>query len=173
VAKKGVDVLLMAFATLLSRFPVARLLIAGDGPERRRLEGLARILGIDGAVEFLGHLDAEALETALDPAWVQAVPSRWEEPFGLVAAEAMMRGTAVVASGTGGLTELICEGETGYLVEPGDATALATGLERLLGDRALAERIGAAAHEWAVGELTEDRHVDRFLSEYERILAHR
>ena len=58
-------------------------------------------------------------------AWVQAVPSRWAEPFGLVAAEAMMQGTAVVASATGGLPEIVEHGHTGFLIPPDDPKALA------------------------------------------------
>ncbi len=125
VSKKGVDVLISAMAIVLGNIPGARLLIAGDGPERRRLESQANDLGISGSVQFTGHLDATGTENALAAAWVQAVPSVWEEPFGLVAAESMMRGTAVVASRAGGLTEQVVEGETGYLVPPGDAGALA------------------------------------------------
>ncbi len=173
MAKKGVDVLLRAMPRLRRRLSAVRLVVVGDGPERARLEALARELGVNDAVDFLGHLDPPAMEAALEPAWVQAVPSRWEEPFGLVAAEAMMRGTAVVASCAGGLTEQICDGETGYLVTPGDASALAEALERVLLDRGLAERLGAAAHKWALAELTEERHVDRILSHYEALAGSR
>ncbi|MBK6395320.1 MAG: glycosyltransferase [Betaproteobacteria bacterium] len=92
---------------------------------------------------------------------MQAVPSRWEEPFGLVAAEAMMRGTAVVASESGGLAEQVEPGATGYLAPAGDAGALARALEQVVRDRDLAERMGASARVRALAELTTDRHVDR------------
>jgi len=94
-------VLLSAMAVVHGHLPEARLLIVGDGPERTQLERLANDLGIEAAVDFSGHLDSMAMEDALASAWVQAVPSLWEEPFGLVAAESMMRGTAVVASDAG------------------------------------------------------------------------
>ena len=89
VPKKGVDVLLHAMVLLRKRVPEVRLIVAGDGPERIGLERLAAELGIRDAVDFLGHLAQDQAEHALGAAWVQAVPSRWEEPFGLVAAEAM------------------------------------------------------------------------------------
>jgi glycosyltransferase involved in cell wall biosynthesis len=95
---------------------------------------------------------------------VQAVPSRWEEPFGLVAAEAMMRGTAVVASENGGLAEQVEPGATGYLAPAGDAGALARALERVVRARDLAERMGASARVRALAELTIDRHVDRVVA---------
>ncbi len=166
VAKKGVDVLLRAIALLRERVPEARLIVAGDGPERIGLERLAAELGIRDAVDFLGHLEQERAERALGAAWVQAVPSRWEEPFGLVAAEAMMRGTAVVASERGGPTEQVVHGETGCLVAAGDARALASALERVVRDRDLAEKMGASARVRALAELTIDRHVDRVVSAY-------
>lgn len=166
VPKKGVDVLLHAMALLRERVPEARLIVAGDGPERVTLERLAAGLGMRQAVDFRGHLPQDEMERTLGNAWVQAVPSRWEEPFGLVAAEAMMRGTAVVASERGGLAEQVAPGTTGYLAPAGDAHALARALEQVLRDRDVAERLGAAARELALAELTIDRHVDRVVSAY-------
>ena len=173
VSKKGVDVLLHAMVLLLRQQPATKLVVVGDGPERGRLTALAQALRIEQAVDFLGHLERGAVEAALASAWVQAVPSRWEEPFGLVAAEAMMRGTATVASRSGGLTEQIIDGETGYLVAPGDPTALAQGLARVLGDRALAEGMGAAGRRRALAELTEERHLDRMLAVYGELVSRR
>ena len=164
VPKKGVDVLLRAIALLRERVPEARLIVAGDGPERIGLERLAAELGIRDAVDFVGQLAQEQAEHALGAAWVQAVPSRWEEPFGLVAAEAMMRGTAVVASESGGLAEQVEPGATGYLAPAGDAGALARALEQVVRDRDLAERMGASARVRALAELTIDRHVDRVVA---------
>ena len=68
------------------------------------------------------------MERRFAPAWVQSVPSTWSEPFGNVALEAMMRGIAVVSSDCGGLPELVRDGETGFLVPPGDEKALAAAL---------------------------------------------
>jgi glycosyltransferase involved in cell wall biosynthesis len=149
---------------LRRRVPEVRLIVAGDGPDRIGLERLAAELGIRDAVDFLGHVAQEQAEHALGAAWVQAVPSRWEEPFGLVAAEAMMRGTAVVASESGGLAEQVEPDATGYLAPAGDAGALARALERVVRDRDLAERLGASARVRALAELTIDRHVDRVVA---------
>jgi glycosyltransferase involved in cell wall biosynthesis len=173
VPKKGVDTLLAALAGLRERVPEARLVIAGDGPERSRLERMAHTLGVGGAVDFLGHLDALELERAMGPAWVQAIPSRWEEPFGLVAAEAMMRGTAVVASAAGGLAEQVVEGETGYRVPAGDAPALAGALARILGDRDLAERLGAVGRRHALTHFTFDAYTDRIVAILEAVRSPR
>jgi glycosyltransferase involved in cell wall biosynthesis len=81
---------------------------------------------------------------AFAAASVVVVPSRWPEPFGLVAAEAMAAGVAVVASRTGGLAEIVEHGVTGCLVEPGDAGALADTLDDLLADPRRRRHMGAA-----------------------------
>jgi glycosyltransferase involved in cell wall biosynthesis len=171
VVKKGVDVLLRAMAILAAEAPTVRMLVAGDGPQRPALQRLAAELGLETRVEFLGHLERDSMERVLGAAWVQAVPSVWEEPFGLVAAEAMMRGTATVASRIGGLSELVTDGETGYSVAPGDAPELAKALRLVLKDRALAERLGGAARRWAVAELTEQRCAERFVELYREVVA--
>jgi glycosyltransferase involved in cell wall biosynthesis len=169
VPKKGVDVLLSAMAVVHGQLPEARLLIVGDGPERTRLECLANDLGIEAVVDFSGHLDSMAMEDALASAWVQAVPSLWEEPFGLVAAESMMRGTAVVASNAGGLTEQVIDGKTGYLVPPGNANSLARALERILTDREHAELLGQRGHQEAIAHFTRKQYVDRVLDIFETL----
>jgi glycosyltransferase involved in cell wall biosynthesis len=171
VKKKGVDVLLEGFALVKSSVPDAQLVIAGDGPEWAALETMTHELGIERSVTFTGHLDARALERALAPAWVQAVPSVWEEPFGLVAAEAMMRGTAVVATAGAGLGEQVVEGETGHLVPAGDAPALSRALESVLLDRERAERMGSTGREKAMRELCEERHVESVICIYDEMLA--
>jgi glycosyltransferase involved in cell wall biosynthesis len=109
------------------------------------------------------------LEQHFNTAWVQAAPSRWEEPFGNVATEAMMRGTAVVASAFGGLAEIVRNGETGFLVPPGEAAALAQALLRLVSDREAAERMGQAGRVVALTTFSQERVVERFVELYHRI----
>lgn len=169
VREKGVGVLLRAFAEVVAQLPEARLVIAGDGPERARVVGLINELRLSASVSMLGHLPRPELERRFAAAWVQAVPSLWAEPFGLVAAEAMMRGTAVVASDSGGLTEIVGRGETGLLVPPGDAGALAAALLLLLRDRRTAERMGAAGREDALARFSEGTYADKFVRLYQKL----
>jgi glycosyltransferase involved in cell wall biosynthesis len=142
VPEKGADLLIEAFAQVRAQVPGAVLLIAGDGPERPRLEQLADRLALRESVRFLGFLERSRMDEQIGGAWVHAVPGRWEEPFGLVTAEAMMRGTPVVATAIGGTTELVEHGFTGILVEPGDVGALAAALVSLLRDRERAHALG-------------------------------
>jgi glycosyltransferase involved in cell wall biosynthesis len=171
VQKKGVDVLLRAMKDVTAAMPAAKLLLAGDGPERASLERLIDELGLRDCVSVLGHRPRRELEDLLATAWVQAVPSRWEEPFGLVAAEAMMRGSAVVASRAGGLREQVVDGETGVTIPAGDAAALSHALLRVLGNRELAESMGRRGRARALAQFTEDRVVDRFEAVYEQLVA--
>jgi glycosyltransferase involved in cell wall biosynthesis len=157
-----VDVLGRAFARVRERVPGARLSIAGAGPAEPALRALIDGLGLGDAVVLHGQLGGESLERTLDRGWVHAVPSRWPEPFGLTATEAMMRGTAVVASDIGGLAESVVHGTTGLRVPAGDEAALADVLSRVLSDRTLAERLGEAGRERARAHFTLEGCIARF-----------
>ncbi len=169
VPEKGVDLLLRAFAVVVRQIPDARLLIAGDGPQRENLIRLTAEFNITSRVRFLGHLSQPEMERLFAAAWLQVVPSRWAEPFGLVAAEAMMRGTAVVAAAVGALTEFIREGDTGFLVSPGDSEALARPMLCLLADRELADMIGRNGHEAALERFDKTAYLEKFISLYEQL----
>ena len=168
--EKGVDILLRAFARVVKRLPGARLLVAGDGPQRAALEELTARLGLVGQVRMLGHLSRAEMEHRLETAWVQVVPSRLEEPFGLAAAEGMMRGTAVVATDAGGLREIVQHGRTGLRVPPGDVEALAAALLQLLGNRERAEVLGRAGRTRAGAHFSQEACADQFIGLY-RLLA--
>jgi glycosyltransferase involved in cell wall biosynthesis len=85
----------------------------------------------------------------------------------------MMRGTAVVASASGGLIELVQDGKTGFLVPPGDVDALAKALLRLLQNRELAEQMGWAGREVALANFSEETCVERFVQLYQRLCQNR
>lgn len=167
VPEKGVDLLLEAFARL--ERPDARLVIAGDGPAAGQLRALAARLGLTARVEFTGHLGRDALERRLDPAWVQAVPGRWEEPLGNVTLEAMMRGTAVVVTDLGGPAEVVEHGRTGLVVPPDSPGALARALADLLADRERCDQLGAAGRAVAIERYSEDTVVQRLEHVYRSV----
>ena len=138
---KGVDVLLRAFAEAVARGPKSRLLLAGDGPERRRLSTLAAAEGVAARVEFLGHVDHVALRELMRTAVVVVLPSR-SEGLGLVVLEAMASGTAVVASRVGGIEEIVRDGWNGILVAPDDPRVLAEALLDVIKDPCRATIMG-------------------------------
>jgi glycosyltransferase involved in cell wall biosynthesis len=173
VREKGVDVLLEAFAKIITQVPDAQLLVAGHGPEGAALTSMVGALGLNSNVTMFGHLAPGILEQYSAKAWVQVVPSRWAEPFGLVAVEAMMRGTAVIGSAAGGLMEIIRHGETGFLVPPGDPESLAKALLEVFSNRALAEQLGRAGRQVAVANFDEQRMVGRFVELYHSLVRQR
>jgi glycosyltransferase involved in cell wall biosynthesis len=145
VPGKGVEDVLVAAQTAISRG--AQLRIAGDGPERSKLERLAEELGIREKVSFVGWMrypsDVEAFWQECDVAIT--APNAWVEAFGLVAVEAMACGKPVVGTRTGALSETIVHGRTGVLAEPGDTDELAAALLAYLDDHSLVVAHGAAA----------------------------
>ena len=171
VPEKGADVLMRAFARVRTQIPAARLTIVGDGPVRGDLEALRRSLSLDDVVDIRPHVERQALEQTADAAWVQVVPSVWDEPFGLSAAEAMMRGSAVIVSNSGGLPDVVGDIDRVALTPPGDERALTSALVALLSDRDRCERLGAAGRRSALERFSPARIVDRFLEHYARLGA--
>lgn len=169
VPEKGVNVLLEAMALVVKRIPASRLLIAGDGPQRGELENQISRLGLQHHVTMFGYLDPILLEERLSAAWVQTVPSLYEDPFPNVAIEAMMRGVAVIAAASGGVTEIVRDGSTGYLVPSKDPSTMAQKLISMLENRAVAEQMGAVGRKVALAEFTQYRMVDRFLEVYRKL----
>jgi glycosyltransferase involved in cell wall biosynthesis len=129
--EKGTDVLLHAFIRLRERLPDARLRVIGRGPLQAVLETLADRLNLSGAVSFAGWRDRAGVEEEIAAAWAVVVPSRWAEPFGLVAVEAMVRGVPAIVTDNGGLAETVEHGVSGLHVPPDDVQALAVALEEV------------------------------------------
>jgi glycosyltransferase involved in cell wall biosynthesis len=169
--EKGVDTLVDAFARVAEAVPETQLLLVGDGPLRSRIEGRMRSNGLGSRVTMPGHRSRDEAERAMDAVWIQASPSLLEEPFGIAAAEAMMRGTAVVASAGGGLGEIVEAGRGGVLVPAGDSDALAAALIELVRDRDRVEQVGAAGRRWAIDNVSVERCVDQFVELYEELTS--
>jgi glycosyltransferase involved in cell wall biosynthesis len=137
VPRKGMGVLIEALAGTGHA-----LTIAGDGPERPALAALAEARGV--RARFAGALDREPLTALYRAADVLVLPSRFGEGFPNVVLEAMAHGCPVVATTGAGSAGVVTDGADGLLVAPGDAGALRAAVARVLGDPALAARLGAA-----------------------------
>ena len=151
---KGLDTLLVALACLRVRDAGARLLIVGGEADEAGADATSPLarraaeLGLAEAVTFVGPQPQDALPRYYTAADATVLPSYYES-FGMVALEAMACASPVVASRVGGLQTTVRDGVTGFLVPEGDACALAAGIERLLGDRDLAWRVGREGVRWA------------------------
>ena len=147
VPEKGADVAIEAFALLVKRFPNARLVIAGDGRERSALEQQAARLGLTESIDFLGWVKPECVPELINSVSMLVVPSRYNEPFGLVALQAAQMARPVVATRCGGLPEIVTDQQTGLLVEKDDVLALADAIVFLLEHPTTAIRFGNAARQ--------------------------
>jgi glycosyltransferase involved in cell wall biosynthesis len=160
--QKGVDVAVRALPALLKRHPDVHLVVLGEGPERADLERLAGDL--DVPVHLLGRVPDVALW--LRRADVLVHPARWEG-FGLALLEAMLASLPVVATNVSSIPEIVMDGETGFLVPPDDAAALASALTRVLDDP---RTYGLRGLERARSEFSVAKMTDRTLATYERAL---
>ncbi len=145
---KRVDHFLRMAERIHAHRPEVRFVIAGQGEEKEKLEGLARELGLGECVEFSGFIDEKAKEELLRRAWVMVLPSE-KEGWGIVVIEANALGTPVVAYDIPGLQDSIQHEKTGLLVENGSHEALACAVETLLDTPALWEKFSREALVWA------------------------
>jgi glycosyltransferase involved in cell wall biosynthesis len=152
--RKGIDVLLAIAPRLLERHPKLVLCLVGDdtlgdgegSTFRRRFEAAFKDHPAAGRVHFEGKATDERLYSCFAGCDIFVAPSRYES-FGLIFLEAMMFGKPVVGCRAGGMPEIIADGETGLLAEPGDEESLLRCLDRLAADADLRERLGRRGRE--------------------------
>ena len=144
----------------------AKLVLVGDGPDQDECRRLAGELGHGDRVQFLGTRDA--LPELLAPADMFLLASK-EESFGLSALEAMSCGTPVLATDVGGVSEVVEDGQTGRLVESGDAQGYAAAMVDILFDKELAANLGRRARQVAVERFERRRVVARYEALYARL----
>lgn len=159
---KGVDLILRALAALCDRGADLRLIVAGRGRDRPRLERLARRLGVADRVRFPGFVSAPEKREMLSRSWVHVLTSP-KEGWGISSVEASACGTPTVASDSPGLRDTVRHGETGILVPHGDVGALARAIAETL-DPERRDRLGRAARRMA-----EQYTWDKAASAFERI----
>jgi len=162
--EKGVDDLLHA----MRRLPNLHLIIAGDGPERGRLEQLATELGLAN-VEFAGHMHGKDLERAIANSRFTVLPSHAYETLGKTILESYAEARAVVATDLGSRRELVHAGKTGLLYKVGDVDQLASAIEFLSSQPELAERMGQAGRGLVRQRHTAEGHYEALMGLYERL----
>jgi phosphatidyl-myo-inositol dimannoside synthase len=164
IPQKGVETLLRAWRTVLDRSSQRgarrELVIVGDGPLRPRLERTIRRLKLSGSTRLLGALPSSGVISELQQASVFALPVRTRlaglnpEGLGLAALEAAACGLPVIVGDSGGAPETVREGETGFVVPPGDHALLAERLILLLEDPALAQDMGASGRRYVAAHFS-------------------
>jgi glycosyltransferase involved in cell wall biosynthesis len=166
IEQKGIFETLTAFALVHETRP-CRLVMAGDGPQRLELEKEIRELGLGRAVQLTGYLTSEELGALYHSADVFVLPT-YREGFPTVVTEAMAAGLPIVTTQTHGVTDHLDAGVNALFVPPRDAAETAAALDRLLGDRALRERM-AHANRLKVEKFTPERVASEYLSALEQI----
>jgi glycogen synthase len=163
VSDKGCDTLLAALATLAREGMTPSCTVVGDGPERERLGSMATAMELP--VSFLGSLPPSAVAEQLNQHRIQVVPSRFAEPFGIVALEGLACGCLPIVSATGGLVDAI--GSHGITFANGDPVELANRLRAVLGDfeRARQSLQGVERH---LATFTARRVAEKYLQAFER-----
>lgn len=169
--KRHEDFIRMAAAMLKRRQDLEFWIVGEDtqGTGRRAaLEELSRDLGANAAVKFLGH--RSDIPDIMRQLHLVVVPSEFE-PFGRVVIEAMACGRPVIGSNDGGIPEIIDHGDTGYLVEVGDADGFARHALEVLGDRGMWEKMSLAANKAVNERFSLTAHVEQITSIYRKIVA--
>ncbi|TML76232.1 MAG: glycosyltransferase family 4 protein [Actinobacteria bacterium] len=171
---KGLGTVLDAVLSLRSKWPELQLRVLGkgEGSFLADLRERARSAGAEDALDLAGFVgDREELPGLYRSAHVFASPAQHEVGVANVYLEAMACGCPVLAAATGAAPEAITHDESGLLVAPGDVPATAAALDRILGDPALAARMGEAGRRRVDDYFSIDRYVERVLGTYERAIA--
>jgi N-acetyl-alpha-D-glucosaminyl L-malate synthase BshA len=148
----------------------ARLIMVGEGPERLSAAGVARQLGVEDRISYLGN--CANVEDLLPCADLIIQPSE-HESFGLVPLEAMASEVPVIATNSGGVTEVVVHGKTGYLCEVGDIESMAEYARAILTQPELRTALGQAGRKRALEKFSVDLIVDQYEHLYEEVRARR
>jgi len=172
VPKNGVRYLVSAAARFLRAVPKARLLVAGDGPQREELERLTDGLGIADKTTFLGNLSRKEMPAITNVADVVVLPSL-KEATSIAGLEAMACAKPLVGTSVGGIPEIIVPEKTGLLVPPRDADALARATMRLLRDDRLRAQMATAARARVETQFSWKAIARRTVRVYREVIARR
>jgi glycosyltransferase involved in cell wall biosynthesis len=173
VASKGAHLVFEAVMRLRSKYPDIRLQLMGKGDEEtiNRFRRIAREAGSEATVEFLGFKGSRAqLPEIYRNAHVFASPAQHETGVANVYVEAMACGCPVIASTSGGAGEAVLDGQSGILVSPRDLEATVAAIDRILGDRELRLRMGAAGRRRALDYFADHKYIARVLAAYEQAI---
>ncbi len=166
--EKGHAILLKAFRKLSGRHPYAKLLLIGDGAERGRLEQLSSELGLKDSVLFTGvRRDVPELLSACDI----VVLASTQEGLPIAILEAMAAGKPVVATQVGSVPEIVINGETGLLVQPGEVDSLTEALKALIAGKVERQRLGTNGFDLVSTRYSFDQTIARYMALYDSALS--
>jgi glycosyltransferase involved in cell wall biosynthesis len=166
----GLDILVESFANLLNEIPNANLLLVGDGRARPLVEENIHKFGLEKKVRITGLVPQTKIPAILDMTDIAVMPypqlpkELWFSPLKMY--EYMASGCAIVASRDGQIADVIQDGQTGFLVEPGSVSDLTRAMVRLINDPAERKRLGSNARRQAVERHSWEKYIERLESVY-------
>lgn len=166
IPEKGIADLLEAARYVLLEEENVQLVLVGDGSHREAYERLAAELGLSDHVTWTGLIQDPLAEGVYQAADIVCQVSRWQEAFGWVIAEAMAYRKPVIGTKVGGIPEVIDDGRTGFLVEPGNPKQIAEKLLQLLRDDRLSNQLGQAGRDTVLTKFDLEKNVTRLLRLY-------
>jgi glycosyltransferase involved in cell wall biosynthesis len=168
---KGLDVLIEAFRPIARDFPLVDLLIAGGGPDFAPVSHLINDSGCADRIELLGVKSREELRALNRGALAFVLPSRPGECLPLVYLEALAAGTPVIGTDTGGASEVVREGDNGFLLSSGDVSGTAFAIRRLVANEEMRTAMGARGQQLVADNYTWEKCATRYLAVYRSCLA--
>lgn len=167
---KGQSSLIKAVPSILERFPDTEVVLVGDGPLRSQLESLARSLGVKERVRFMGtRQDIVNILSQFDVFIFPSRPTESErvaETLGIAVLEAMAMELPVIASDTGGVSEVIQHGKSGLLISPGDSDAIAESVKTVLSDQSIGDKLARAGRERVLSRFSIEKTVEAYEAVY-------
>jgi glycosyltransferase involved in cell wall biosynthesis len=165
--EKGFDILVAAARIVVQQHPEVKFVVVGDGPERKRLEELARQCGLEGKLFWAGRReDMAGVYASFD---IQVQPS-WKEGLPMTILEGLGAGKPIVATRVGAVGTVINDGQAGLLVDPGSADEIASAVARLIQDSSLRTRLGQAGRARVQADFSATTMAEKYLLAYGEML---
>lgn len=169
IEQKNLGMLLEAFFQVAAEFQEAKLLIVGSGPKEAELKNKARNLGLEKKVEFLPAMSPPKLGKLYQATEIVTLVSK-NEGFGLVLVEAFLFQKPVVAARSGGIPDIVTDGENGFLVDPDNPDEMARAFKKLLSDANLKDRMGKKGHQSYLEKFSPEKLAEKFGRLYAEII---
>ena len=166
IPEKGIPDLLETARLVVAQNPRVRFVVVGEGPYREQYMAAAHDMGLDDHIVWTGLIEDPFGEGVFEMADIVCQLSSWEEVFGWMIAESMAYGKPVIATKVGGIPELIIEGESGFLVNPGDTVSTSDRVVALMNDPSLRERMGAAGRRIVQEKFALAKNVSQLIDSY-------
>jgi glycosyltransferase involved in cell wall biosynthesis len=167
--QKSFQYLIKAMPMVLQQIPNVKLIIVGEGEQLAYLNQLSKSLGLSESVIFTGAIDSTEIPNAYSAADVFVLPSLFES-FGIVLIEAQAAGKPVIGTRVGGVPEALVDGETGFLVEPGDPKPLGAAIIRVLSDENLARKMGEKGKKFVEARFSIQSAVSSVIDVYKKLV---